>query len=617
MPSPRLLSWLHTWAYVALLILLAEAAPATAEAQLFSPGDLARVHSDLNSDTDCTQCHQEGKRGVEASLCNDCHDDIGRDRKKGRGLHGTEFKKDNCGHCHVEHRGESHDLIRWPGGSQKGFEHDMTGFSLTGGHKGPECNECHTKRNRRGAKTFLETPNTCVGCHKKDDVHRTRFGKDCAKCHTDRDWKGNVDKIDHDLTRFPLRGKHDDVKCVDCHKEPPKYRDMDFKTCASCHKDPHKGRLGGDCVSCHKESGWDDLTMSRAQHPGLRITAGHKKAKCNDCHDQGLLEPPSKGVRCVNCHSPVHEAKFGNNCKRCHAPIRWLGLPDAIGRDAHDKTVFPLRGEHAEAPCKGCHLPRLPQAKRYRGLSYARCNDCHEDVHGGKLSRFGDGDCTTCHDVHGFRPTLFSVEEHASARFPLVGRHVAVPCNSCHKIEPPRLDWTVTRQECADCHENPHGDQFAMEMAQGGCATCHSPVAWSAPNIDHSTWPLNGAHQTTACGSCHDPTEEDRKAGSGASYRGVPRDCEGCHADVHMGQFRLTDPARGCDECHTTTQFAIDDFDHALKADYPLTGKHADLECSSCHKRDQLANGVTAVRYRLLYRECSDCHADPHIGASP
>ena len=591
--------------------------PGAAHAQLLSPGELARAHADLGSDADCTKCHASGRRVAE-NLCNDCHDDIGQQRRTGAGLHGTRFKQDGCGHCHVEHRGRSHELIRWPGGSRDGFTHEMTGFELHGGHAGVACGECHTRKNRRGVASFLEPPATCQGCHKDEDVHEGRFGRDCAKCHNDERWKGiDPEHVDHDLTRFALKGEHKKVECDGCHGDPPRYRDLEFSTCESCHEDPHKGRLGEQCASCHAESAWDDLHMARTLHPGLRITGGHTRVACNACHDQGLLRPPTEGNACVDCHQPVHEARFGNRCERCHKRVRWLGLPVALGRKVHHLTAFGLSGQHEQVACEACHKPDMPRAERYRGLAFEQCRDCHADAHGGKLSRFVDGDCGSCHDTFGFRPTLFSVEQHQVARFALIGRHVAVPCAGCHTSEPPRLDWTVANHACADCHENPHGDQFAREMAAGGCASCHSPVAWNAPKIDHSIWPLTGAHELAPCAACHDATAEDRKAGRGPSYRGAPRQCHQCHEDSHLGQFRLSDPVRACDHCHTPTQFAIEHFDHEDKAGYALEGKHADLPCADCHPPATLDSGLETARYRLGYRACVDCHADPHAGAQP
>ena len=198
-----------------------------------------------------------------------------------------------------------------------------------------------------------------------------------------------------------------------------------------------------------------------------------------------------------------------------------------------------------------------------------------------------------------------------------MGKHTASPCSACHTTAHPLLDLRVAKQACADCHQNPHGDQFAAEMAKGGCGHCHEPAGWNLPKIDHSTWPLTGAHASTACNSCHHPTAEDRKAGHGASYRGVPRQCSGCHDDAHLGQFRLTQPALECDKCHATGSFKIPSFDHAKMTGWALTGAHAKTECAKCHATADLGGGHTTVRWRGPSRECTFCHANPHEQRAP
>ena len=171
-----------------------------------------------------------------------------------------------------------------------------------------------------------------------------------------------------------------------------------------------------------------------------------------------------------------------------------------------------------------------------------------------------------------------------------------------------RVQWHLAQRACADCHENPHGDQFAREMAEGGCAHCHSPNAWNLPTVDHSTWPLTGAHAEAQCAACHNTASGQGKA----AYRGVPRACEGCHDDPHAGQFRLEAPLRACTDCHDTRSFHIAQFDHQKLTGYALEGKHQKVQCDGCHKPETLRNGASAVRYRLTYRACSDCHQNPH-----
>jgi hypothetical protein len=601
---------LFCWVACCALVVLLRARPVGA--QFFSPGPLARVHASIDGDEHCGDCHSAGNRVANAK-CLDCHQDVGRSVERRTGYHGRNTHDQSCGHCHVDHRGVGQHLIRW---EPEHFDHAEAGYVLRGGHAKVACKDCHTAHNERGAPTYFGLKTDCASCH--EDKHQGRFGTRCATCHTETRWpEVTLQDFDHDQARFALRGKHAQVECAKCHGEPPKYQPLPFADCNSCHQDPHNGQFKQSCASCHTESRWSNLSMTRAQHPRLNILGGHTEVPCGQCHDRGNLRPPSRGTQCVSCHAPVHQAAFGNDCKECHASIRWLGLPDKTGHDAHDKTRFPLAGAHAEVACDRCHDPSVPVKRRFRGLSFAECQSCHTDPHAAQFQDRNKGECGACHTERDFVPTTFGVVEHASSGFALVGGHTAAPCSSCHTGARPRLDWQLPKQTCADCHENPHGDQFKTQMAAGGCAHCHTPQAWEAPRIDHSTWPLTGAHAAARCEQCHTPTEQDRKAGGGVSYREAPRECEGCHNDVHLGQFRLSAPVRPCQDCHETGTFKLPHFDHEQQAHFKLEGRHASQACEQCHavQPRRSADGAVlgeAIVWRLPYRECADCHANPH-----
>ncbi len=596
-------------AALVIVVGLTVLAASPAMAQLSSPGPLTNAHKKW--DEDCDDCHKSGKR-ISKQLCLGCHRDLNRRVGARAGLHGKTYKGRACESCHVEHIGRKARLIRWPGGSPKRFNHKEAGWTLKGKHRQAGCEKCHKKRNSRGAKTYLGLPTRCESCHK--DPHKGSFGGDCNSCHSESNWRTvNLASFNHAKTRFPLRGKHDKVECINCHGTPPKYRGLRFAECDDCHKDPHKRRFRRNkCSSCHVETSWQSQQGFRRNHPGLRLGGGHRKITCKKCHDRGNLRPPSKGRACKSCHKPVHLAKFGTRCASCHASIRWTGLSEKIGRKHHKKTRYPLVGRHKKVGCKRCHSKSKPPAKRFRGLAFSRCDSCHRDKHGGEFVALDKGECAQCHRISGFRPTTFGIALHAKASFPLEGRHIATPCGKCHTVKRPRLSFKVTKKSCADCHENPHGNQFAVEMSKRGCAHCHNTGGWDQPKIDHSTWPLTGAHSRTACDACHSPSAADRKTGKGTTYRGVARDCHGCHEDVHAGQFRLSNPKKACEVCHATSAFSIKTFDHNKKTSYRLTGGHQKLDCAKCHPKEKLQTGKESVRYRLGYRACKDCHANPH-----
>jgi hypothetical protein len=581
-----------------------------AAAQLLSPGPLSRAHAALDGDQHCGECHSSGKR-VDASACLKCHSDLGARISAGQGLHGREYKGKACEGCHLEHQGGAARLVRWPGGDPSKLDHAQTGWALQNAHRSVGCLKCHNKTNARGAATFLGSSPACASCHK--DPHDGRFGATCTSCHDDASWKNvRLTGFNHDAARFPLKGAHGKVACAKCHAEPPKYVGIPFSGCTSCHTDPHAGKLGATCTGCHDEARWKPAQFKTGAHPGVSLGGGHASVGCRSCHDRGNLVAPSRGVECVSCHKPVHKAPFGRGCGTCHASIAWLGLPRAVGLGVHARTSYPLTGKHVQTSCAGCHKPELRES-RYRGLKAEQCIDCHADRHRGEFSKNQGGECKSCHTTAGYRPSLFGVTAHAATRFALVGKHAATACSACHSTPRPRIDLHLEKRACADCHDNPHGDQFAKEMKQGGCGHCHEAIGWGLPKIDHSTWPLTGAHASARCEGCHKPTAEDRKSGRGASYRGVPRNCSGCHDDLHAGQFDSRAGAvTECDRCHATGAFKIPRFDHAALASYPLTGTHAQIGCEKCHALTKLKDGSQTVRWRLPSNECRFCHADPH-----
>ncbi len=592
------------------LVVVAMMVPCMASAQVLSPGPLSQPHAGIEGDDDCIKCHESGNK-VVARRCLECHKDLAGELGAGRGLHGKQYQTRSCEECHVEHVGRKTKLVRWPGGAMEKLDHALVGWALDGSHAKVACLKCHTRTSPQGRTQFVATKNTCAGCH--NDPHAGRFMTGCQKCHTATAWKTfERTQFDHKLARFQLTGKHTDVACEKCHTAAPaKWQPLAFATCEACHADPHKGQFKPKpCTECHDTGGWqggDD--KMRANHPWLSLANGHAKVACKTCHDRGNNKPPSKGTRCESCHRPVHSAGFPTHCEGCHAAIKWVGLPDAVGRDSHGKTRYPLAGKHLTVACTKCHPLTRPPAERFRPLAFGACNACHADTHKGEFAGRSGGECAQCHSVAGFAPTRFGVTEHAKTKFPLDGKHVAAPCGSCHASTRPRTVFTIARQTCADCHANPHGAQFDKEIAAGGCAHCHTPLDWHQAKIDHSTFPLVGAHARTTCTACHG---EHEKGAPAATYRGLPHECEGCHDDVHAGQFRQTPPVKACKTCHDPESFQIAaKFKHATTG-VSLEGKHRPLACDKCHAPAELRNGTTAVRWRLGYRQCKDCHANPH-----
>ena len=157
--------------------------PRRARAQVLSPGPLSAAHANIDTDDDCGKCHQSGSK-IVASLCLDCHKEfLGAKIAAGSGLHGRQYRGQPCENCHVEHVGKNAKLVRWPGGDPSKLDHELTGWTLAGGHKAVTCAKCHTKVSPLGKAQYVGVKTTCAGCHK--DPHAGRFTAECKKCHNE------------------------------------------------------------------------------------------------------------------------------------------------------------------------------------------------------------------------------------------------------------------------------------------------------------------------------------------------------------------------------------------------------------------------------------------------
>jgi hypothetical protein len=192
------------------------------------------------------------------------------------------------------------------------------------------------------------------------------------------------------------------------------------------------------------------------------------------------------------------------------------------------------------------------------------CAACHRDPHAGRFNPAGGAHgvspCAGCHDTMSFTPSKVGFEAHQRFTFELEGAHRAVPCQDCHKEltaqvarAAPASPWSLLtstsairilafsqrRSDCADCHRNPHGDQFDHRPKSGGCQSCHGLDAFRpAARFDHqrdTTFPLDGAHAHVACIKCHIARSS---SGSDAIivYRPVPTKCEDCHVGKTPGK---------------------------------------------------------------------------------
>ena len=178
----------------------------------------------------CIACHKKEDKWSFRNIgmrCSDCHQDIHSsyiDKKY--------YPESECRSCHSV---EAWDEVR--------FNHDLTGFALTGAHETQNCRACHFKPGNSGEEIqqFRGMSSQCKQCHK--DIHNGQFAvndsTECIRCHSTSQWA--ISQFNHNNTDFKLDGKHENLACVECHKPVTEgdhtyilYKVKDYR-CEACH----------------------------------------------------------------------------------------------------------------------------------------------------------------------------------------------------------------------------------------------------------------------------------------------------------------------------------------------------------------------------------------------
>ena len=488
---------------------------------LLMPGDVSKAHA--RYEKQCKKCHANFKKDAQDKLCKKCHDEIEGDIKDKSGFHGhiKEIRKGrDCKTCHTEHKGRDKDIAEF---GKESFDHSLTDFPLQGWHKQISCTECHKPKAK-----YRDNRKTCIGCHKKDDKHKTRFQDKCDTCHIEDTWKAA--RFNHDKTDFKLKHQHKDVTCASCHPNE-RYENTPEK-CFFCHEldDEHRGNHGKKCDTCHVEKGWYKVKFDHNKDTKFDLDFVHAKIQCSDCHTKNIYKKALKPT-CFSCHelSDDHKGRYGKECEKCHITEDW----SKAVFDHSEDTDFRLRGNHKEVICDDCHRGMMFDSDIASG-----CYSCHQydDVHDGQEGKA----CQQCHDERGWAAKV--IFDHDITKFPLHGSHIISPCEECH-VSGTYKDAEIN---CVSCHK--YDDEELHQKRLGkACEICHGPYDWLAWEFDHdkqTDFKLDGAHKDIDCHACHKEIIKDEIE--------LSMTCHDCHRqdDNHDGNLGTK-----CDQCHVTSSF--------------------------------------------------------------
>jgi len=433
----------------------------------------------------------------------------------------------------------------------------------------------------------------------------------CENCHTAAGWRPirAVPEFDHNKTKYPLRGMHEKVKCVQCHVKPV-FTNVG-KNCADCHADIHRRQMGPNCAQCHTVQGWAIAVQQVKDHQNrFPLLGAHAAVPCEECHKQAATgQFLGLQTDCQSCHlkdwqnttNPKHSAAglafAAANCQGCHLFDSWL---DA--KFNHSTTGFLLTNGHANVPCASCHINNNYNLQ----IQPTDCGNsqCHlttwqqtnNPTHSSAGAAFAAANCSQCHNTVSWTDAIFN---HTATGFPLTNGHANVPCASCHINN--NYNLTIQPSDCGNsqCHlttwqqtNNPVHSTSGPAFAPANCSNCHTSKGWDAASFDHSVtgFTLSGTHATTPCAQCH----------VNNNYTLSSTDCMSCHTSAwqttqtiggnvpnHVAS-NFPQTATACATCHPITTWADGKFDHNATG-FPLTNSHQLApagkvqQCTDCH----------------------------------
>ena len=230
-------------------------------------------------------------------------------------------------------------------------------------------------------------------------------------------------------------------------------------------------------------------------------------------------------------------------CEECHTTTGW------------DQNIF----DHINVAvsCEQCHL-----------VEYQTTSDPDHSIIG-----YPTTDCESCHSVTEWEPIIFD-------------HFVNTACVTCHQLD----------------YQNTVNPVHTQEEGYGeNCEQCHIDTdTWSGADFDHalSNFPLTGQHETADCAQCH-----------GEGVYTLPLTCEECHVP---GELAVTNYETSsydhvthnisslCEECHTTTGWDQNIFDHINVA----------VSCEQCHLIEHQTSEYPIHTNGNIHTDCESCHSN-------
>ena len=441
------------------------------------------------------------------------------------------------------------------------FNHDATGFPLTGVHKLSACETCHV------GGVFKGTPRSCDSCHAlgkrvvamPKSTNHIVTDAPCDSCHFNAS------------TFLGARFNHGTAvpgQCRTCHNgsqsigKPANHSsgNMALDSCDQCHRSytwfsaswNHVGVTPHSCdkAGCHV-SGANPYFRSTTTHTLTYMRTGY----CDDCHGYtnpswpATHMPPTK--QCSGCHNnidakgtnafPGHMAiPAGVDCQGCHASTTTASTSWVGGVYNHAAAGVVL-GAGTCSTGSGCH--GTGSGNRFTAASHVYsphtytlmmttpgCDSCHLSFSNWTATHIApSGTCSSCHDdVKAKGPASFAGHTAIS---------VGQDCQTCHTATTP----TQTSSWAGGAGMPALHLKF---NAAAPCSICHVGASGYTTPVNTNT--LHANVGSYSCADCHITPNAAAPKGSGSpntqrtksSHSGSSgSNCTGCHTHSSAGSF--------------------------------------------------------------------------------
>jgi hypothetical protein len=410
------------------------------------------------------------------------------------------------------------------------FDHDPTGFPLTGTHVSIPCASCHI--NAR----FKTTPRNCFGCHNGMTAPgaasllgahpiTTNY---CEGCHQTTTWR-DYRFIDHVQALGPCAACHNGKVAVGKTPQHP----ITNAPCNTCHFNTvtFKGGILPPATPATATTPAATTTTTPAATTPAPANSGTAPSQSPN-RPTSTPQPPtgapaSSGVQTSssmrNASGKPNHAGFVSGCATCHNGAAAMGK-----KPNHIVTT---------APCETCHRSTVTFAgarMNHAGL-VANCGRCHNGA------------------VATGKPAKHIV--------------TAAPCETCHKstmmFAGARVDHASLTGACATCHNGvtAEGRPRQHVMTTAPCDTCHRTSFWTPATFRHVSPAFVDHGPGVGCQSCHAGNAQT----AAWKFPAFRPGCAGCHAQQYrpMAHVKFERPAkvyytvselRDCTgSCHTYT----------------------------------------------------------------